>query len=93
MKKPELTLISNDNEMSTDEMENKISDILNKNTNVIGKVLLALGSDTLSAEDKETILLWLVGTSKGVRGEFVGDDFALFTLARAWQHAASKVAN
>lgn len=56
----------------------------------IADVLSAAGVNETEAE---TLLLWMAGTSHALRGEPVTSDLTLYTLARSWQFAASKLAN
>lgn len=56
----------------------------------VADLMEAAGVDQQSAE---ILLLWMAGTSHGMRGEPVTSDLTLYTLARAWQYAATKTAN
>lgn len=76
-----------------ERFEIQVRQVLRKYRPILDRITGVLAEAGTDPQEAEILLLWIAGTSHAMRGEAVSADLTMYTLARAWQYAAGRVAN
>lgn len=88
-----VTLTNDERAEKEARFELQVRDVLKRYRPTLNRLTDVLAEAGTDPQEAEILLLWVAGTSHAMRGEAVSADLTMYTLARAWQYAAGKVAN